>query len=117
MFSFSIVFAVPLAWLSGQWVLPSQLIAPLGLVILLLALASIAANVAFVYLLDLSGAVFSSQAAYVTALAGIVWGMLLLGERLNVFAWAAIALVLMGMYLVETKGWQHSIKIKRQYRG
>ena len=117
MFSFSILFAVPLAWLNDQWILPEQLVSPLGIVILLLALASIAANVAFVYLLDLAGAVFSSQAAYASALAGIVWGMLLLGERLNAFAWAAIALVLLGMYLVETKGTDGPIKIKRQYRG
>ncbi|MEM9031148.1 MAG: response regulator [Pseudomonadota bacterium] len=116
MFSFSILFAVPLAWFNNQWILPDQLLSPLGIVILLLAVASISANVAFVYLLDLAGAVFSSQAAYASALAGIVWGMLLLGERLNALAWAAIALVLVGMYLVDTKGSDTPIKIKRRYR-
>ena len=117
MFAFSIAFAVPLALLNGQWIPAGQLASPLGLVILLLALASISANVAFVYLLDLAGAVFSSQAAYATALAGIIWGMLLLGERLGLLAWVAIALVLLGMYLVETKGSDKPIKIRRQYRG
>ncbi|MEM8957857.1 MAG: response regulator [Pseudomonadota bacterium] len=116
MFAFAILFAVPLAWLSGQWIAPEHLLTPLGVVILLLALVSIAANVAFVYLLDLAGAVFASQAAYATALAGIVWGMLLLGERMSVLAWVAIALVLLGMYLVETKGSADPIKIKRLYR-
>lgn len=117
MFAFALLFAVPLAWLSGQWILPEHLGTELGFVILMLALASIGANVAFVYLLDLAGAVFSSQAAYATALAGIIWGMLLLGERLSLYAWGAIALVLLGMYLVETKGSDGPIKIRRQYRG
>ena len=116
MFAFSIPFVLALAWLNDQWVPPSQLVTPLGLVFVLLAVTSISANVAFVYLLDLAGAVFSSQAAYAAALAGIVWGMLLLGERLTVLAWVAIALVLLGMYLVETKGADGPIKIKRQYR-
>lgn len=117
MFAISVVFAVPLALLNDQWIAPQLLISQLGLVIAFLALASVSANVVFVYLLDLAGAVFSSQAAYATALAGTVWGMLLLGERLGVLAWVAIALVLFGMYLVETKGSDKPIKIKRQYRG
>lgn len=117
MFCFSLVFALPLAWGNDQWIYPSDLFASqLGLVIFVLALVSILANVGFVYLLDLAGAVFSSQAAYVTALAGIVWGMLLLDERLSALAWAAIALVFVGMYLVETKGSDAPVKIKRQYR-
>lgn len=117
MFCFSLAFALPLAWLNNQWIYPSDLVASnLGLVVFVLALVSILANVGFVYLLDLAGAVFSSQAAYVTALAGIVWGMLLLDERLSMLAWAAIALVLLGMYLVETKGSETPVKIRRQYR-
>ena len=116
MFGFSILFAVPLALLNDQWLMPNALISQLGIVILLLALVSIAANVGFVYLLDLAGAVFSSQAAYASALAGIVWGMLLLGERLTFLAWVAIALVLLGMFLVETKGTDAPVKIKRTYR-
>lgn len=116
MFAFSILFAVPLAWLNDQWILPHELVSSLGIVIFLLALVSITANVAFVYLLDLAGAVFASQAAYATAIAGIVWGMLLLNERLSVFAWVAIALVVLGMYLVETKGPDGPIRIQRRYR-
>jgi len=116
MFSFSILFAVPLAWLNDQWILPSALISSLGVVIFMLALVSVVANVAFVYLLDLAGAVFASQVAYATAIAGIIWGMLLLSERLGVFSWVAIAMVILGMYLVETKGSDKPIKIMRRYR-
>lgn len=116
MFAFSILFALPLAWFNDQLLMPDQIVSQLGVVILLLALVSIAANVGFVYLLDLAGAVFSSQAAYASALAGIVWGMLLLGERLTFLAWVAIALVLLGMFLVETKGSDAPVKIKRTYR-
>ena len=116
MFSFSILFAVPLAWVNDQWIAPSALISSLGMVIFMLALVSVTANVAFVYLLDLAGAVFASQVAYATAIAGIIWGMLLLNERLSIFAWVAVAMVVLGMYLVETKGSDKPIKIQRRYR-
>ncbi|MEM8802146.1 MAG: response regulator [Pseudomonadota bacterium] len=116
MFAFSILFAVPLAWLTNQWIMPNELLNALGFVIFMLALVSVTANVAFVYLLDLAGAVFASQVAYATAIAGIIWAMLLLDERLSLFAWVAIVMVVFGMYLVETKGLDKPIKIQRRYR-
>ena len=116
MFALSILFAVPLAAYFGQLMPVEVLLSPLGIVVAALALVSIVANAAYVYLLDLAGAIFASQVAYATAIAGIVWGMLLLNERLSLAAWFAVAIVILGMYLVETKGVDQPIKIKRNYR-
>jgi len=115
MFGFAALFVMPMAFFSGQWMPFESLIAPLGVVILLLGLASLSANVALVYVIDLGGAVFSSQIAYGRVIAGIFWGMLLLDERLNWAAWVAIVLVLIGMYMVEIKTFDKPVKIKRQY--
>lgn len=116
MFALSIVFAVPLAASFGQLMPASVLMSPLGFVILAIAVVSIIANASYIYLLDLAGAIFASQVAYATAIAGIFWGMLLLGERLSIPAWVAVGMVVLGMYLVETKGFDKPVKIKRVYR-
>ncbi len=50
-----------------------------------------------------AGGVFASQIGYAQMLAGIVWGMLLLDERLSIGAWAAIGLVIVGFWLVEPR--------------
>ena len=117
MFSFATLFVLPVALVSGQWIAPESLNSSLGMVILLLGIATIFANVALVYLVDLGGAVFSSQVAYGRVLAGIFWGILLLGEQLSWAAWTAIALILVGMYFVETKSIDKPVTIKRQYAG
>jgi DNA-binding response OmpR family regulator/drug/metabolite transporter (DMT)-like permease len=61
------------------------------------------ATVAFVYLVAAAGAVFGSQAAYSTTLAGIGWSMLILGEPLSIISLGAILLVFLGLMLVGPK--------------
>ena len=50
-----------------------------------------------------AGPVFASQTAYVITLAGVFWGMALLGERHSVYVWAALALMLLGLALVRPR--------------
>lgn len=50
------------------------------------------------------GATFGGQATYVTTLTGVLYGMLLLGERPGIWVWAAAALVLAGVGLVNSGG-------------
>ena len=62
------------------------------MIILVLGVAS---GVAVALALDLvatTGAVFASQMAYSQTLAGIAWGMLLLGEQLPAVAWGAFGI-------------------------
>ena len=116
MFAFSVAFAVPLALLSEQWIPVNQLYSALGIVVLALAVVSIVSNAVYILLLEVAGVVFASQVSYGAAIAGILWGMLLLQERLTVWAWLAIGLVLLGMYLVETKSSDKPVRIQRNYR-
>lgn len=55
----------------------------------------------FAFLVARAGPVFTSQAAYVVTLAGIGWGMLLFGERHSWWIWVALALLLIGIALVQ----------------
>lgn len=115
MFGFSTILAVLLAAVTGNFIPPAELDTPLGAVLVTIGVVTVVVNVTFFMLLKLGGGVFTSQKAYVTAIAGVLWGILLLGETLSPLAWVAIALVLLGMYLVESKGSNEPITIKRDF--
>ena len=66
-------------------------------------------------LVDLAGPVFASQSAYAMTMAGIGWGMLLLGETLSSTAWIAVALIVVGLLLVTPKPDNTEIVIKRSF--
>ena len=61
-------------------------------------------NAVFFYLLfeviHREGPVFFATSNYITTLAGIGWGMLLLGEAHSTFIWVALVLLFAGLYLV-----------------
>jgi drug/metabolite transporter (DMT)-like permease len=54
----------------------------------------------FLWLLTRSGAVFASQTAYLVTGFGVIWSMLILGERYSGWVWVALFLMLAGLKLV-----------------
>jgi len=54
----------------------------------------------FLWLLTHSGAVFASQTAYLVTGFGVIWSMILLGERYSGWVWLALALILIALTLV-----------------
>lgn len=56
--------------------------------------------VGYLWLLGRSGAVFASQTAYLVTSFGVLWSMLLLGERYALWVWVALAMVLLALTLV-----------------
>lgn len=54
----------------------------------------------YLWLVTRSGAVFSSQTAYLVTGFGVIWSMILLDERYSVLVWGALALILLGLTLV-----------------
>ena len=55
--------------------------------------------ICFFEILRLAGPVFFSTINYLAALAGVVWGMAMFGDTLSGWIWAALALMLGGLYL------------------
>lgn len=55
------------------------------------------------YVIRTSGPVFASQSAYIITLSGVMWGMVLFGERHSVYIWAALFLTLAGCALVRPR--------------
>jgi drug/metabolite transporter (DMT)-like permease len=69
--------------------------------------ASAAINGAFIVMfleiIRMAGAVFFSQFNYLAVAAGIGWGYALFGERLGIYIWSALALMLVGVLLVTAR--------------
>ena len=97
------LMALPLTLWSGQWISP---LPPYGVPELaLIASSCVHALVyaGYVWLAARAGAVFATQVAYVVTGSGVLWAMLLLGERFSGWVWAALAVMLLGLFLVQPR--------------
>ena len=59
------------------------------------------AYAAYVWLAVRVGAVFAAQTSYIVTGTGVIWAMALLGERFSPWVWAALAVMLLGLTLVQ----------------
>lgn len=57
----------------------------------------------YVWLAATAGAVFAAQSSYLVTAAGMIWAMVLLGERPNATVWLALAVMLAGVALVQPR--------------
>ncbi len=85
--------AVPMHWI-WDW---------RGLILVSMAFINVFAYGSFIYLITHSGPVFASQMAYVITLAGVFWGMLILGETHSAWIWLSLIMMLAGLYLVQPR--------------
>lgn len=93
----------PMALWQGQFIDPRG---PYGIPeIALIASAIIHAGVysAYVWLVVRAGPVFAVQVSYLVTAFGVVWAMWLLGERYSLWVWAAFAILLVGLVLVQPR--------------
>ncbi len=54
----------------------------------------------FLHVVQTSGPVFASQTAYIITLSGVLWGMIIFGERHSLWIWLSLVVVLIGLALV-----------------
>lgn len=59
--------------------------------------------VMFLEIIRMAGAIFFSQFNYLAVAAGIGWGYVLFGERLGIYIWMALSLMLVGVLLVTAR--------------
>ena len=97
------LIAVPSAFLTGQSINP---LAPWGAPEFAIAGAAVISwgtYATYIWMIGKAGPVFSSQVAYLVTGWGVVWSMLLLGERYSIWVWMAFALMLVGITLVRPR--------------
>ena len=67
----------------------------------------------FIYLIGRAGSVFSSQVGYLVTFFGVVWGIIILGESHSVFVWISLAMIMMGIFLVQPKQTSESTNFEK----
>ncbi len=96
------VMAAPIALGTGQWVDPF----PMGRAEWALVASSAVHAVvyaSYVWLASKAGSVFASQTAYLVTGSGVLWAMVLLGERFQPIVWVALVVMLAGVALVQPR--------------
>jgi drug/metabolite transporter (DMT)-like permease len=95
--------AVALALATGQWVGLAHPWGPPEWAMFGAAAVNTAAYTGYVWLIGRAGAVFAAQVSYLVTLFGVGWAMLILGETYSAWVWAALALMLGGLALVQPR--------------
>lgn len=97
------LIAGPLAVATGHWIDPLQDWGRPEQALLLSALCHVVAYSGYIWLVGATGPVFASQIAYVVTLSGVALSALFLGETYSGWVWAALALMVTGLALVQPR--------------
>jgi len=97
------ILALPLALASGQWIAPFPPWAAPDLALIASAVLHVFAYTTYVWLVGRAGPSFAVQVSYLVTGFGVIWSMVLLGERFSLWVWAAMAVMLLGVALVQPR--------------
>ncbi len=98
-----VILSLPLALITDEWISPLPPWGIADLAIVGIALAHTSAYATYVWLVRRTGAVFASQVGYLVTGFGVLWAKLILGESYSPWVWAALALMLLGVALVQPR--------------
>jgi drug/metabolite transporter (DMT)-like permease len=94
------VLSVPLAYLSGQFIDPIVSWRAPEWGILAISVLSTGAYSGYIWLVHRTGPVFAAQVAYLVTGFGVLWAILLLDEAYSGWVWSAMAVMMVGLFLV-----------------
>ncbi len=96
------ILSLPLAIGTGQFIDLSSWGAP-DKAIVANALIHVAVYTTYVWMVRRAGAIFAVQVSYLVTGFGVIWAMLILSERYSGWVWAALCVMLLGMFLVQPR--------------
>ena len=97
------VIMAPVAVGSGQWIDPTLPWGQAEVALLAGSAVHTFCYCAYVWLAGRAGAVFAAQCGYIVTGTGVIWAMLILGERFSPWVWAALAVMMVGLFLVQPR--------------
>ncbi|MEM7597428.1 MAG: DMT family transporter [Pseudomonadota bacterium] len=100
------IVTLPIAILTDQWVDPFANFGAAELALIAAAALHAVVYATYVWLVGRAGSVFASQSAYIVTATGVVSSMLILGESYSTFIWLALAVMLLGIFLVQPRAVQ-----------
>jgi drug/metabolite transporter (DMT)-like permease len=93
----------PLTLMTGQFIDPRPPYAAPDAALVGNSLLHTLTYMGYVWMVGRAGAVFAAQVSYLVTGFGVIWSMVLLGERYSLWIWAALALMLAGIGLVQPR--------------
>ncbi len=96
------VIMLPVVLATGQWFDPLPMGRP-EWALVAASTAHAAAYAGYVWLASRAGAVFAAQTGYIVTGTGVIWAMVILGERFAPTVWLALAVMLAGLALVRPR--------------
>lgn len=97
------ILALPLALGSGQFISPALPWNTPEWAFVASSLIHVVVYSAYVWLVGRAGPVFAVQVSYLVTGFGVAWSMLILGESYSPHIWAALGLVMLGVFLVQPR--------------
>lgn len=97
------IVALPLALGSGQWIDPRPPYGAADIAQVISATLHVITYAGYVWIVGRAGPVFAVQISYLVTLFGIFWAWLILSEAYPPAFWAALGLMMLGMYLVQPR--------------
>ncbi len=102
-FLLSVVLTLPIAMMTGTFIVPQLSFGAAGMAVVLSGLANVVAYVGYVWIIGRGGAVFAGQVSYIVTGFSILWSMLLLGESYSVWVWGAMVVIFAGLFLTQPR--------------
>ncbi len=97
------VIALPLALISGQFIDPRPPWGAPDLALMTSSFMHALVYSGYVWLVGRAGAVFAAQVSYLVTGFGVIWAMILLGESYSGWVWASMAVMFVGLFLVQPR--------------
>jgi drug/metabolite transporter (DMT)-like permease len=97
------VLLLPALFAAGIDIVPSWPLGKPEWAVLAVAVVTLIDYFLITLLILWAGPVFTSQAAYLVTLAGVMWGMIIFGDSLSPWLWTAIGLLMAGLTLVRPR--------------
>lgn len=97
------VIALPLALVTGQFIDPRPPYAAPDVALVLSSCIHVVVYSSYLWLVGRAGAVFAAQVSYLVTGFGVIWAMILLGERYSGWIWLAMAVMFLGLFLVQPR--------------
>ncbi len=95
--------ALPMALASGQFIDPRPPWGLPDLSLLLAALIHVVVYTGYVWMVGRAGPVFAVQVSYLVTGFGVLWAILILNESYSGWVWSAMAVMMVGMFLVQPR--------------
>ena len=99
----SFIFNLPIMLATSQFVNPLVAFGAAEMAIVANAGLHVIAYSLYLWLVGRAGAVFTSQISYLVTGTAVLWSMVLLSETYSVWIWTALALMLVGIALVQPR--------------